>query len=180
VATFITGVFYDPSEAEGTVEELEELGYARGEISVITNDGSCTVDGTKAETPKKAHVDGDIGFGATYGGALGAILAGVAATGVIVATGGAAVPIVAGPIAAALAGLGAGSITGGVVGALVGLGVPEGHAKRYHLELQDGAMLIGVTARAGEEERVRAILEDDSMTLIDDDDPGRIHDHVIR
>jgi hypothetical protein len=179
VATFITGVFYDPTEAEHTVEELEALGYARHQISVITNDGSPAVEGTKAEVSKKAHVDGDIGFGATYGGALGAILAGVTATGAIVATGGAAVPIVAGPVAAALAGLGAGSVTGGVIGALVGLGVPEGHAKRYKRVLEDGAMLIGVTARSGEEESVRAILADGPPTLSDDDDALIVHSHAI-
>jgi hypothetical protein len=165
MARFITGVFHDSMDAERTVEELEDLGYARGEISVITNDSARSTADTKEH-----HVGADAGFGATYGGALGAILAGVAATGTIVATGGAAAPLVAGPMAAALAGLGAGSVAGGVIGALVGAGVPEDHAKRYERELQDGAMIIGVTARPGDEPSVRAILEEGSVVYGDDDD----------
>jgi hypothetical protein len=165
MARFITGVFHDPIEAERTVEELEDLGYARGEISVITNESA-----RSTESAKEHHVGADAGFGATYGGALGAILAGVAATGTIVATGGAAAPLVAGPVAAALAGLGAGGVAGGVIGALVGAGVPEDHAKRFEQELQEGAMIIGVTARPGDEPNVRAILEEGSVIYGDDDD----------
>lgn len=165
MARFITGVFHDPIEAERTVEELEDLGYSRSEISVITNDSPSS----RAST-KEYHVGADAGIGATYGGALGAILAGVAATGTIVATGGAAAPIVVGPVAAALAGLGAGGVAGGVIGALVGAGVPEDHAKRFEKELQDGGMIIGVTAHAGDEPNVRAILEEGSVIYGDDDD----------
>jgi hypothetical protein len=173
MARFITGVFHDRVEAERTVEELEDLGYDRSEISVITNE-TPELRGGKVEGTKGERVASDAGFGATYGGALGAILAGVAATGTIVATGGAAAPLIAGPAAAALAGLGAGGVAGGVIGALVGVGVPEDHAKHYERELAEGALIIGVTARPGDEPNVRAILEDGSVEYADDEDDDEL------
>ncbi|HTV72296.1 MAG TPA: hypothetical protein VME66_01135 [Candidatus Acidoferrales bacterium] len=170
MARFITGVFHDRAEAERTVEELEDLGYERSEISVITNEApNGSITGTK-----ERQVATDATIGATYGGALGAILAGVAATGTIVATGGAAAPLIAGPAAAALAGLGAGGAAGGVIGALVGVGIPEDHAKHYERELAEGGLIIGVTARPGDEPNVRAILEDGAVEYADDDEDDEL------
>lgn len=75
----------------------------------------------------------------------------------VVGTGGAAAPLVAGPLAAALAGLGAGGAAGGIVGALVGAGIPEARAKRYEQRLNNGGILLGVRPRPEHRERVREI-----------------------
>lgn len=101
--------------------------------------------------------------GGVIGGALGAIVAGLTATGsiaAIAATGGAAAPLVVGPLAAALAGLGAGALGGGIIGALVGLGFPEVHAKEYEQKLRDGAIMVSVKESMGDAERAREILVD--------------------
>ena len=101
--------------------------------------------------------------GALIGGGLGAIVAGLTATGSIAAiagTGGLAMPLVAGPLAAALAGLGAGGAAGGIVGALVGAGIPEHRARQYNDRLDNGAILIGVQPRSEDAFAVREALAD--------------------
>ena len=63
-------------------------------------------------------------------------------------TGGAAAPLVAGPLAAAIAGLGAGGAAGGIVGALIGAGIPDQQAKQYEEHLNNGGILLGVRPHA--------------------------------
>jgi len=99
--------------------------------------------------------------GGAVGGVLGALIAGLTATGsisAIAATGGAAAPLVVGPLAAALAGLGAGAVGGGIIGALVGAGIPEVHAKEYVQKIRDGAIMVSVNASLGDAVRARQIL----------------------
>jgi hypothetical protein len=89
------------------------------------------------------------------GGALGAIAAGLVATGVLAVPGLALVA--AGPIVATLAGLGAGAAAGGVTGALIGLGIPEHEARFFNEQIEHGGILIGVYThddRAGQARRV--------------------------
>ena len=82
------------------------------------------------------------------------------ATGAIVATGGVAAPIIAGPLAAIFAGAGAGGLAGGIIGGLTGIGVPESRASEYASELERGGILVGVEARPGDERAVSRILND--------------------
>ena len=157
---WITGFFKDRRAADHAVDELQKAGYGMNDISVMMTDDTRTRNfiaekGNKA--PEGATAGGVIG------GALGAIVAGLTATGsiaAIAATGGLATPLVAGPLAAALAGLGAGAVGGGIIGGLVGLGIPEVHAKEYERKLRDGAIMVSVKASAGDAAQAREILSD--------------------
>lgn len=96
-------------------------------------------------------------------GGLAAILAGLTATGsvaAVVATGGVATPVVAGPLIAALAGLGAGAAAGGIVGALVGAGIPKEKAVVYSEGLDRGGILLGVNARTADRDALREVFSD--------------------
>ncbi|MDP9024604.1 MAG: general stress protein [Candidatus Eremiobacteraeota bacterium] len=155
--TFETGMYYDRTSAETTVQRLEDLGYSRDDISVMMNDKTREKEFANQTGTKAA--EGAV-TGAAVGGALGGLLAGLTATGSVIAigaTGGAATPLVIGPLAAALAGLGAGGVTGGIIGALVGAGIPEDKAKEYSEGLDRGGILLGVRPRTDTRDQVRSI-----------------------
>ncbi|HMD01429.1 MAG TPA: hypothetical protein VKG44_00560 [Candidatus Baltobacteraceae bacterium] len=160
MAKLITGLFHDRFSAERAVDELERIGYPRSEISVLMDDAARTrVFASDTNTQMAANV----GLGATFGGALGAIIAGVTATGAIVASGGIAIPFVAGPLAAMLAGAGAGGLAGGIVGALASVGIPEDRVEIYREGLAAGGIMVAVTARDGDEVRVGLILQNEPL-----------------
>ncbi|HET9029981.1 MAG TPA: general stress protein [Candidatus Aquilonibacter sp.] len=152
---FEGGVYYDRTSAESAVNRLHDMGYDRNDISVMSKDpdrARAFAEDTGTKAPEGTVTGGVIG------GALGAIIAGLTATGSIAAiagTGGAAAPLVAGPLAAALAGLGGGGLIGGIIGALVGAGIPEDRAKEYEEGLNRGGMLIGVNPREEHRQQVR-------------------------
>jgi hypothetical protein len=155
---WISGVFRDRGAADRAVEDLQKVGYGINDISVMMTEDT-RVKKFGAEKGNKAPEGA--ATGGVVGGALGAIVAGLTATGSIVAiaaTGGVAAPLVVGPLAAALAGLGAGAVGGGIIGALVGAGIPEVHAKEYEQKLRDGAILVSVRASMGDASRARIIL----------------------
>jgi len=158
--TYETGMYFDRTEAETAVDRLNALGYTQNDISVMMDD----------KTREKAFA-GEVGAkttegvatGAVAGGLLGAILAGLTATGgvaAIVGTGGVAAPLVVGPMAAALAGLGVGGAAGGILGGLIGLGVGEKRAKEYEAGLREGGILISVRPKGDNTEKVREALRD--------------------
>ena len=157
---WISGVFRDRGAADRAVGDLQKAGYGINDISVMmTEDTRMRQFG--AEKGNKAP-EGAAAGGAV-GGALGAIIAGLTATGsiaAIAATGGAAAPLVVGPLAAAPRGAGRRGRRGGIIGALVGAGIPEVHAKEYEQKLRDGAILVSVRAATGDAVRARVILSD--------------------
>ncbi len=149
-------MYDDRASAEDAVARLHALGYTDDEISVMMNDKTRARDFAEHTGSKVAT---GAATGAAIGGGLGAIVAGLTATGslaAIVGTGGAAAPLVVGPLAAALAGLGAGGVAGGVVGALVGAGIPEHKAKHYADRLDNGGILLGVRPRPEHRNDVRS------------------------
>lgn len=153
-------MYYDYASANSRIQQLHDLGYSDKEISVMMRDK----EKAKAFTE---HAGGHAAEGAVTGGAigggLGAIVAGLMATGsiaAIVGTGGAAVPLVAGPLAAALGGLGAGAATGGLIGALVGAGIPKERAEKYSADLDRGGILLGVYPRTENRDDVRRVFAD--------------------
>ena len=122
---FESEIYYDREPATAAVERLHNLGYGRDEISVMMDDKT-----RERAFSSIVNVKGSEGIaaGATIGGVLGAIVAGLTATGSVAAiagTGGLATPLVVGPLAAALAGLGAGAAGGGILGGLIGVGIGE-------------------------------------------------------
>ncbi|HEY7982156.1 MAG TPA: hypothetical protein VID19_11800 [Candidatus Eremiobacteraceae bacterium] len=161
----IMGVFKDRDDADKAIDDLQRLGYGINDISVIMNEGTRL----RAFGTEKGSRGGEgVAVGAAAGGALGAIVAGLTATGsiaAVAATGGAAAPLVVGPLAAALAGLGVGAAGGGILGGLVGLGIPEVRAKEYQRDLDDGGILVSVRANPGTEDEVRSALIKHKATI---------------
>ena len=158
---FESGIYYDPDAADRRIRRLRELGYSDRDISVMMRDK----EKAQAFVEKSGgHAAEGAVTGGVVGGGVGAIVAGLVATGsvtAVVGTGGAALPLVVGPLAAALAGLGAGAATGGIVGALVGAGIPKEKAVMYDQGLERGGIVLGVKARPENREDVRRAFEDD-------------------
>ncbi|HEY1654768.1 MAG TPA: hypothetical protein VGF86_06630 [Candidatus Tumulicola sp.] len=154
-----TEMYYDRAPAETAVDRLHELGYGRDDISVMMDDK--TREKAFAALTNSKGSEG-IAAGATVGGVLGAIVAGMTATGSVFAiagTGGLATPLVVGPLAAALAGLGAGALGGGVLGGLIGVGIAEKRAHDYERGLREGGILVAVKAKSGEHrEKLRSAM----------------------
>src|SRR6185437_858057 len=151
VYEFETAMFYDRQDVEDVLGRLRSYGFENSDIGVVLDEKtSKDIAGDFAKTNGSEGV----AAGATIGGILGAILAGLTATGsiaAVAATGGLAAPLVVGPLAAALAGLGTGAVGGGIVGGLIGLGVGEKRAKEYEQGLSEGGILIAVRPRSDEE-----------------------------
>ncbi len=158
MADLVTGMFQDRASAERAVHDLQQMGYAQNDISVMMHDQTQMRDFT-ADTGTRAAEGAGVGAG--IGGTLGAIVAALTATGsvaAVAATGGLAAPLVAGPLAAALAGAGAGGLGGGLIGGLIGAGIPEGRARQYETELNAGGILVGVTARGNDSSELERVL----------------------
>jgi hypothetical protein len=154
---WLTGLFRDRGDAERAVDDLRQAGFDVDDISVMMNQDTRVRNFTMESSLNAAEGATAGGF---VGGAVGAVVAGLTATGSIAALGGAGNevgPIVAGPLAAALAGLGAGALGGGVIGALAGLGMPEVRAKEIETKLNDGGIVIAVRADAANAKKARAI-----------------------
>ena len=142
--SFESEIYYDREPASAAVERLHGLGYGRDDISVMMDDKTREKAFSAVVSAKGSE---GLAAGATIGGVLGAIVAGLTATGSVVAiagTGGLATPLVVGPLAAALAGLGAGAAGGGIVGGLIGVGIGEKRAKDYEKGLREGGILVAV------------------------------------
>lgn len=155
MSKLITGIFHSRAAAEEAVEQLVDAGFARDDISVLMSE---TTRGREfAVTPATKAPEG-AATGATVGGVLGAVAAGLVAAGILVIPG--VNLVAAGPVLAALAGLGAGAAAGGLAGSLVGLGIPEHEAKFYKEEIERGGILVGVYAHDDRGKEVRRILDD--------------------
>ncbi|HYL26484.1 MAG TPA: hypothetical protein VEW74_01550 [Candidatus Nitrosotalea sp.] len=160
---FETEIYYDREPAATAVERLHELGYRSDDISVMMSDK--TRERAFGELVKAKGSEG-LATGATIGGILGAIAAGLTATGAVVTTGGLAAPLVVGPLAAALAGLGVGAAGGGIVGSLIGVGIGEKKAKEYEQGLRDGGILVAVKPKSSEHrDEVRRAMTADSTRV---------------
>lgn len=151
----ITAIYKDRVAAANAVDRLvADGGLTEDDISVLMSDDT---RGREFELHKVSKAPEGVATGATAGGALGALAAGLVAVGTIAAPG--IGLLAAGPIVAALAGAGAGGAVGGVAGGLIGLGFTEHEAQIVEKEVNDGGILIGVHAHEDREDRIRKILE---------------------
>ncbi len=147
---FESEIYYEREPASAAVDRLHGLGYAREDISVMMDDK--TRERAFAAIVNAKGSEG-VAAGATIGGVLTAIVAGITATGSVAAiagTGGLATPLVVGPLAAALAGLGVGAAGGGIIGGLIGVGIGESRAKQYEKGLREGGIVVAVRPKSKE------------------------------
>ena len=146
----VFGIVRTQDEAKDLVTELEHGGFARAEISVLVSD-EAKQQATRLDLQSypfehaqtETHSPDGAAIGATAGTAIGGAL------GLLAGLGALAIPglgffLAAGPIVGLLSGLGVGAAVGGLAGVLVGLGIPEHHARKYELLVQDGNVLLAV------------------------------------
>jgi hypothetical protein len=154
MATLVTGLFKSRADAERAVEDLVHYGWSRDDISLLMSDATRGREFGMAMATKAPE---GAAAGATIGGVLGAIAAGLVALGIV------AVPgiglVAAGPIVATLAGLGAGAAAGGLTGALIGMGLPEHEARFFNEEIERGGILVGVLSHDDRTDQAKKILE---------------------
>lgn len=153
MATLVTAVFPEASQANAAVDALQRAGFASSDISFLTSDSKR--DSFAVKTGSKVGEGAAIGAG--VGGALAALAVGLTAVGVV-ASGGIGL-VAAGPIVAALTGAGAGGALGGLAGGLIGLGIPEHEAKYYEGEVGKGGILVGVKAEGDRRTVAKEIFE---------------------
>ena len=154
MAKLVTGVFKTRASAERAIDDLVHYGFSRDDVSLLMSDAT---KGREFAMRMATKAPEGAATGATIGGAIGAIAAGLVALGIIVVPGLALVA--AGPVVATLAGLGAGAAAGGLTGALIGLGLPEHEAKFYNEEIEKGGMLVGVYTHDDRVSQARKILD---------------------
>lgn len=152
----VLGIVNDQPRAESIVAELNTIGIASSDISVLLPDKQGTADFAHEKHTKAP--EGAVA-GATGGGVIGGTV------GLLAGIGALAIPglgpfIAAGPLMAALSGLAAGAAVGGLGGALVGFGIPEVEAKMYEGKVAGGNILIAVHVHNRDEQnRVTELLE---------------------
>ncbi len=147
------GVFKTLPRADRAVAALSELGFGRTDIVVVCPERFREhYDNLDAHPPETANAPDAI----AAGGAIGAVLGGLAAAGAMVATGGVGLLL-----AGALFGGATGGIAGGLIGAMTNHGIePEG-ADYYDQAVRRDRILVAVDASAvpSSEEAVREALE---------------------
>ncbi|MDP2638491.1 MAG: general stress protein [Candidatus Levybacteria bacterium] len=169
----ILGVFSESDDAESAINSLSSEGYDVKDISILMKDKEKS---SSLGRNTGAKVVGGTLSGATAGVVLGG-LTGLLASYIIPGVG---AFFIGGPIASALGLTGAaattasgavtGGVAGGIVGALTGLGLSNEQARVYEERINEGAILLAVPVRMGEEARAEEILVDndaDDVQLID-------------
>ncbi|MCX5580227.1 general stress protein [Kaistia terrae] len=155
MTTTVSGLFDTHAEATAAVRDLQALGIARDDISVVASN----VDGDVDASDVAVDASAGAGIGAAFGG-LGGLLAGLG----IVAIPGVGPVVAAGWLIATAAGAAAGAVVGGAAGGIVGAltesGVPERDAHVYAEGVRRGGTLV--TARVADEkaELARGVLHD--------------------
>jgi hypothetical protein len=146
--TIMTGLFRDRDSAERAYGTLTSRGYGSDDVSLLMSDDTrrrlfSADENRRTELGTKAAQGA--GAGAVAGGGLGALLAGLAASGIAVP----GLPIIAmGTLAAALTGAGTGGAIGAIIGGLIGYGIPEDRARLYDRGVREGGIVMGVTPRS--------------------------------
>lgn len=148
MSTYITALYPDMDTARRLLDALENTGYERDSLLLITSGG---VRDAWLEEPDTGIVTTGAGLvGAMLGGAVG-LTAGAVPGGLVLA----------GPIAGFFAGVGAGGLSGTLVGALAEIGIPRREARTYATHLGRGRVLVGVDIpEDGDVHKARKILRE--------------------
>ncbi len=162
MTTTITRLFDNRSDAEGAVAELERLGVARDDISIVAKGGNADGSGnTNGHDITDVDDHGDVSRGTSTGaliGGAGGLLAGLG----MLAIPGLGPVVAAGWLVATVtgAGIGAagGAATGGIVGALKNAGHSEDDANVYSEGVRRGGTLVSARIPESMETEAKATL----------------------
>ncbi|MFZ5425052.1 MAG: low temperature-induced protein [Patescibacteria group bacterium] len=173
MAKNVLGMFKSVDEVNAVLKTLEVNGYTKDAISVVTSKDALNSDKVKFENNVVEGVKDSAKTGGVIGGILG-LLVGVGALTIP----GIGLLFVSGPIAAALgitgvagataSGAIAGSLVGGIAGALKEIGVDEQLAVKYEEDLKQGYLIVGVTARDGDTQRIKDVFSSNGAMHISD------------
>jgi hypothetical protein len=148
-------VFDEPESLEGAMSDLQSNGVDRADLSILAPPSLAAALGegppglsNLAPRREAAVSDTDLRQGRVLGTGLAAMIAGFAAAGVSVATGGVATAAIA--AAAAAGGV-------GLVGTLIGRVLAEEHSSFLDAHLDAGGVLLWV--RIGDVEAQRSVLD---------------------
>jgi hypothetical protein len=155
MTTTVSGLFDTHADATAAVRDLQALGIARDDISVVASN----VDGDVDASDVAVDASAGAGIGAAFGG-LGGLLAGLG----IVAIPGVGPVVAAGWLIATAAGAAAGAVVGGAAGGIVGAltesGVPERDAHVYAEGVRRGGTLVTARVADVKAELARGVLHD--------------------
>jgi hypothetical protein len=158
------GVFHNAEEMEAAIEELEESGFDRAEISLLASQaavheklGHAYADAKSLEdstlAPRTAFVSTE-----AIGDAEGAVLGGLIYVGALVAAG--TVVASGGSFGALLAATAVGTASGGLVGGTLAALVGKQHADSLQEQLDRGGLLVWVrTPTEADENRAVDVLK---------------------
>jgi hypothetical protein len=144
VKQIVTALFDTTTEVDKAIQSLEDLGYTKGDLSVITKQTSVDLNQNKTKV---------IQDGATTGGVVGGLIGLLTGIGILAIPGIGAL-FIAGPISTMLgltgtvattaSGLMSGALAGGIIGAFKSLGVDEIKAKIMEDRIKNGDILLVV------------------------------------
>lgn len=140
------GNYASVEEAMREVQRLEDLGYTRDEISILSKDKREAEEIRRgADLDEPTIAEADAAAGAATGAALGGLGGLLAAAGALVIPGIGPI-LAAGPIAAALTGAATGGLVGGALGGIVGIltesGIDETEARRLNERFDSGDIIV--------------------------------------
>jgi hypothetical protein len=151
------GVFKRPADLQGAIDTLLSSGFHRASLSLLASEhavrqklthwyGQVSALADDASIPRVAYTSPEA-IGGAEGAVIGALMyvGAVAATGVVVASGGTLAALI---VATTVAG-GTGALVGSVLGKFIG----DHHARRLQEQLEHGGLLLWVRTWDEDDER---------------------------
>lgn len=177
MSQLVLGAFKDQDSADQAIRELEQSGYDRKQISIISKSDKYEAEGygTAGDMAENTVA------GATTGAAVGGLAGLLAGTGILPALTGF---FIGGPIGAALgltgaaaatvSGAATGAVAGGLIGALSSLGLNKETAESYERTVNEGGVVVGITEE-GTSTEARSVFQeygamDISQLTLDNDE----------
>jgi hypothetical protein len=151
----VSALFDSRADAERALAALEDTGFERDDISMLTAS-------EENEEGMRSATDGELtGNAAMTGAGLGAVAGGLLTTLGLVAVPGVGPVLATGWLASTIAGAAAGAVAGGAVGGLLGAiaedGVSEDDAHVYAEGVRRGGTYLSVRAKENQRQQVEAI-----------------------
>ncbi len=144
MARTVVGLFDTFGNAETALRDVERLGVAHSDVSIIANNADNEYT-TWRDNAGSDYTMPAAGSGATTGMAIGGVGGVLLGLGLLVIPG--LGPLAAaGPLVAGLTGAGVGAAAGGLLGALVDIGIPHDEAGYYSEGVRRGGTLVSVQA----------------------------------